>query len=100
MLGGEQAVEQTTSINANAGFSIEGIKIGGGAESASTESMTLSKSITYTIPAGRQAVYVAGTALRSETGNIQVNYGSRQHGHYIVSGIVVFWACGCCLLIA
>ena len=100
MLGGEQTLSQTTSVNANIGFSIEGIEIGGGAESSNTESTTVSKSITYTIPAGRQAVYVAGTALRSETGNIQVNYGSRQHGHYIVSGIIVFWACGCNLLIA
>ena len=45
---------------------------------------TTSKEIQYQIPPGRQAVYVAGVAQKSQTGNVQVNYGSRQYGHFIV----------------
>ncbi|KAI0668059.1 hypothetical protein C8Q78DRAFT_1081463 [Trametes maxima] len=82
-LGGETTVGQTTSVNANVGFEVGGLSIGGGASEEDSTSTTVSKKITYTIPPGRQAVYVAGTAQRSQTGNVQVNYGSRQFGHFI-----------------
>ena len=75
--------ELTTSVNV--GFSVDGLSIGGGASSTSGTSVTDSKTITYQIPPGRQAVYVAGIAYTSETGNVQVNYGSRVDGHFIVS---------------
>ncbi|KAI0328328.1 hypothetical protein GY45DRAFT_1338209 [Cubamyces sp. BRFM 1775] len=82
-LGGEQTVSQSTTLDANIGVDIEGLSIGGGASTTDETSTTVSKSITYTIPPGRQAVYVAGTNQLSETGNVQVNYGDRQFGHFI-----------------
>ncbi|KAI0663678.1 hypothetical protein C8Q70DRAFT_1042359 [Cubamyces menziesii] len=82
-LGGQQTVSQSTTLNANIGVDIEGISIGGGASTTDETSTTVTKSITYTIPPGRQAVYVAGTNQLSETGNVQVNYGDRQYGHFI-----------------
>ena len=78
-------MSQTTTVNAEFGISLEGISVGGGASSSETTSTTMSKSIEFSIPPGRQAVYVAGVAHKSETGNVQVNYGSRQKGHFIVS---------------
>lgn len=48
-------------------------------------SATESKSIEFSIPPKRQAVYVAGVAHTSQTGNVQVNYGSKVDGHFIVS---------------
>ncbi|KAI0744765.1 hypothetical protein C8Q76DRAFT_605781 [Earliella scabrosa] len=82
-LGGSETVSQTTTVNAEFGISLEGISVGGGASSSETTSTTMSKSIEFSIPPGRQAVYVAGVAHKSETGNVQVNYGSRQKGHFI-----------------
>lgn len=84
MLGGEQTVTETTTVDANIGVDLEGITIGGGAESSSSSSNTVSKTISYTVPPGRQAVYVAGTAQQSQTGNVQVNYADRQFDHFIV----------------
>ncbi|KAI0350780.1 hypothetical protein OH77DRAFT_1430593 [Trametes cingulata] len=82
-IGGEMTVSQTTEVNANIGIEIDELKIGGGASTSSETSTTVSNTTTYTINPGRQAVYVAGTAQKSETGNIQVNYGDRQYGHFI-----------------
>lgn len=64
---------------------VEGISVGGGISSTTSSSQTVSKSISFTVKPGRQAVYVAGTNFHSQTGNVQVNYGSRQFGHFIVS---------------
>ena len=72
-------------MNANFGISYEGISVGGGIENTQETSTTMSKEIEFSIPPGRQAVYVAGVAHRSQTGNVQVNYGSRQKGHFVVS---------------
>ena len=88
-LGGQQTVSQSTTLNANIGVDIEGISIGGGASTTDETSTTVTKSITYTIPPGRQAVYVAGTNQLSETGNVQVNYGDRQYGHFIVCRVLL-----------
>ncbi|KAI0643541.1 hypothetical protein C8Q79DRAFT_928648 [Trametes meyenii] len=82
-LGGETTISETTTVNAELGFNTGGLNIGGGASQQSGKSQTVSKTITYSIPPGRQAVYVAGTAQRSETGNVQVNYGSKQAGHFV-----------------
>ncbi|KAI0668041.1 hypothetical protein C8Q78DRAFT_268572 [Trametes maxima] len=82
-LGGSTEVSQTTSVSVDVGFEAEGLSIGGGASEEDSKSTTVSKTISYSIPPGRQAVYVAGTAQKSETGNVQVNYGSRQFGHFI-----------------
>ena len=90
-LGGQQTISQTTSFDAKLGLDVAGIEIGGGVKKDNSKSMTLSQSVEYQIPPGRQAVYVAGTAHRFETGRIQVNYGSPQYEHYIVSAIVVAW---------
>ena len=84
-LGGQTTVTQTTTVNADFGVSLEGISIGGGVSDSESTSATESKSIQFSIPPGRQAVYVAGVAHTSETGNVQVNYGSKQKGHFIVS---------------
>ncbi|KAI0752137.1 hypothetical protein C8Q74DRAFT_1211443 [Fomes fomentarius] len=82
-LGGTTTVTQTTTLNANLGIDIEGITIGGGAEASSSTSTEQSKEVTYSIPPGRQAVYVSGTNHKSETGILQVNYGDRQFDHFI-----------------
>ncbi|KAI0755495.1 hypothetical protein C8Q74DRAFT_309634 [Fomes fomentarius] len=82
-LGGEQTVSETTTINANFGIDFDGISIGGGVSETTETSTTMSKSIEFSIPPGRQAVYVAGVLHKSETGRVQVNYGSKQRGHYI-----------------
>ncbi|KAI0730932.1 hypothetical protein C8Q76DRAFT_716799 [Earliella scabrosa] len=82
-LGGSETVTQSTTVNANFGISYEGISVGGGIENTQETSTTMSKEIEFSIPPGRQAVYVAGVAHRSQTGNVQVNYGSRQKGHFV-----------------
>ncbi|EIW52228.1 uncharacterized protein TRAVEDRAFT_136133 [Trametes versicolor FP-101664 SS1] len=82
-LGGESTVGSETTVNANFGIDFEGISVGGGIESSTSTSQTVSKSISFTVKPGRQAVYVAGTNFHSQTGNVQVNYGSRQFGHFI-----------------
>lgn len=85
-LGGEQTISESTTVSANVGFEIpDGLSIGGGVESSSEQSTTVSKSVQFPVPPGKQAVYVVGTAQKSETGNIQVNYGDRQFDHFIVS---------------
>ena len=84
-LGGEQTVSQTTTLNADLGVDIDGIMIGGGASTSNTTSTTESKTVSYTVPPRRQAVFVSGMNHKSETGNLQVNYGDRQFGHFIVS---------------
>ncbi|KAG6904441.1 hypothetical protein DXG01_009902 [Tephrocybe rancida] len=82
-LGGSTSVSTTTSVDVNMGISFEGISIGGGMSSSTTKSTETSKSITYTVPPGRQAVLTAGIKFHSQTGNIQVNYGDRVNDHYI-----------------
>ncbi|RPD56199.1 hypothetical protein L226DRAFT_523692 [Lentinus tigrinus ALCF2SS1-7] len=82
-LGGETTVSQTTTVNADFGVSLEGISVGGGVSDSESTSTTESKTIEFSIPPGRQAVYVAGVAQTSETGNVQVNYGSKVDGHFI-----------------
>ncbi|KAI0693384.1 hypothetical protein C8T65DRAFT_720872 [Cerioporus squamosus] len=82
-IGGETTVTQTTTVNADLGIDLEGISVGGGVSDSESTSATESKSIQYSIPPLRQAVYVAGVAYTSETGNVQVNYGSTVDGHYI-----------------
>ncbi|KAI0824331.1 hypothetical protein BC628DRAFT_1322666 [Trametes gibbosa] len=81
-LGGEHTVSQTLSVNANFGVDIEGISIGGGVDSSSTESTTESKTVSYMIRPKRQAVFVAGTNHQSRTSQVQVNFPDRQHGHF------------------
>ncbi|TBU43154.1 hypothetical protein BD309DRAFT_991203 [Dichomitus squalens] len=82
-LGGSTTVEQTTEVNADLGVDLDGISIGGGVSTSSSTSSTESQTIQYNIPPGQQAVYVAGIEHTSQTGNIQVNYGDRQFGHFI-----------------
>ena len=78
-------MSQTTTIDANFGFAADGLSIGGGVSTSSSAATTESSSVQFSIPPGKQAVYVAGVAHTSETGNVQVNYGSRVDGHFIVS---------------
>ncbi|KAI0628305.1 hypothetical protein C8Q77DRAFT_1244792 [Trametes polyzona] len=82
-LGGEHTVSQTVSVDANFGVNIDGLSIGGGVSSSNEDSMTVSKKVSYMIRPNRQAVFVAGTAHQSRTSQIQVNFGSRQRGHFI-----------------
>ena len=84
-IGGEHTVSGTTTLNANVAFTVGPVQIGGGIVQSSTENTTVSRSIEYAIRPGKQAVYVAGVVHSNETGNIKVNYGDRQRGHYIVS---------------
>jgi len=82
-LGGSTSVSETTSVDVNMGISFEGISIGGGISSSTTKTSENTKSITYEVPPGRQAVLTAGFKFNSQTGNVQVNYGDRVNGHYI-----------------
>ncbi|KAG6817005.1 hypothetical protein H0H87_000901 [Tephrocybe sp. NHM501043] len=82
-LGGSTSVSETTTVDMNFGISFEGISIGGGTSTSNTKTSETSKSVTYTVPPGRQAIYTAGYNFHSQTGNIQVNYGDRVNGHYI-----------------
>ena len=84
-LGGSTTVTQTTTVNADLGVNVEGISIGGGVSTSSSAATTESSSVQFSIPPGKQAVYVAGVEHTSQTGNVQVNYGDRQFGHFIVS---------------
>ncbi|KAG6840557.1 hypothetical protein C0991_005831 [Blastosporella zonata] len=84
-LGGSTSVSTTTSVNMNFGISFEGISIGGGMSTSNTKTTETTKSITYTVPPGRQAILTAGFKFHSQTGNVQVNYGNRVNGHFIVS---------------
>ncbi|KAI0671411.1 hypothetical protein C8Q78DRAFT_1069099 [Trametes maxima] len=82
MLGGSHTVTQTTTVDASFGIELEGVTLGGGVSSSDEDSTTLSRSITFDVPPGRQAVYVAGTLFKSVSGNVQVNYPDRQEGHF------------------
>ena len=85
MSGGSKTKTQTTTVNADLGVNVEGISIGGGVSTSSSAATTESSSVQFSIPPGKQAVYVAGVEHTSQTGNVQVNYGDRQFGHFIVS---------------
>ncbi|KAI0824310.1 hypothetical protein BC628DRAFT_1410957 [Trametes gibbosa] len=82
-VGGETTVSSTTTVSADVGFEVEGLSIGGGVEESTEKSQTISKEISITIQPGRQAVFVAGQNFNSQTGNVQVNYGSPQFQHFI-----------------
>ncbi|KAK7682067.1 hypothetical protein QCA50_015031 [Cerrena zonata] len=82
-IGGSQTVTTGYSVDANIGINIEGIQIGGGASSSQSTSITTSRSTMYVVSPGRQVVQVAGILHKSQTGNVQVNYGDRVAGHYI-----------------
>lgn len=81
-LGGETSFSSSTSVNANLGFSFEGLTVGGGASTSDTSSKTTSNTISYAIPPGRQAVYTAGYNHKSNTGLVAIVFGSRIFGHY------------------
>ncbi|KAH9939341.1 uncharacterized protein BXZ73DRAFT_43854 [Epithele typhae] len=81
-LGGETSVSQTVTADANVGIDIEGISIGGGVSTENGSTQTQSKTVTYSIPPGRQAVYVTGIDQTSQSGNVQVNFADRQFDHF------------------
>ncbi|KAG5651081.1 hypothetical protein H0H81_009969 [Sphagnurus paluster] len=83
-LGGSTSFSSTTTVNANFGFSFEGLSIGGGASTSETKTESSTQSVKYSIPPGSQAVYTAGYNHKSQTGNVQVNFGKRVAEHYIV----------------
>ena len=80
-LGGEIESVETTSV---ASRSVSEVK-GGGMSSSHSDSVTTSQTTQYVVSPGRQVVQVAGIVYKNQTGNIQVNYGDRVFGHYIVS---------------
>lgn len=86
MVGGSTEVSETTTVDANIGIEVGGLSIGGGVSDSSTTSSTLSKMVSITIPPQRQAVFVAGQNFNSQNGRVQVNFGDRQFGHFIVRG--------------
>ena len=83
-IGGSTTVSTTNTIDANAGIDIEGIKIGGGVSNTKTLTTTMSNSTTFSVPPGRQVVQVVGVNHQSQTGQVQVNFGDRVDGHFIV----------------
>ncbi|KAG6853917.1 hypothetical protein C0991_012407 [Blastosporella zonata] len=82
-LGGSTSVTTTTTVDASVGISFEGLSIGGGVSTSNSNTKETTKSITYTVPPGRQAILTAGFKYHSQTGNVQINYGDRVNGHYI-----------------
>ncbi|KAG5719262.1 hypothetical protein E4T56_gene13379 [Termitomyces sp. T112] len=83
-LGGSTSVSTTTSVDTNIGITFgSGFSIGGGISSSTTKESQTTKQIQYDVPPGRQAILTAGYNFHSQTGNVQVNYGSRVNGHYI-----------------
>ncbi|EIW52226.1 uncharacterized protein TRAVEDRAFT_24508 [Trametes versicolor FP-101664 SS1] len=83
-VGGEAVVEQTTTINANAqsagsnastAFSFpQNISLSGGLAEGSVLKIAVKNSTKYLLPPGKQAVLVAVTAQRSQTGNIEAAF--------------------------
>ncbi|KAK7007837.1 hypothetical protein R3P38DRAFT_2726101 [Favolaschia claudopus] len=82
-IGGQTTTSTTTTASANVGISFEGINIGGGLSSADTKSSTQSNSTMITIAPGRQSVMTMGVLAHSQSGNVQVNFGSRVDDHFI-----------------
>ncbi|KAH9939359.1 uncharacterized protein BXZ73DRAFT_43722 [Epithele typhae] len=81
-LGGSTEVSQTVTASVDVGIDIEGISVGGGVSTESGTTQTQSKDVSYSIPPGRQAVYVTGIDQTSQTGNVQVNFADRQFDHF------------------
>lgn len=84
-LGGSTTVTRTTTVEVTFGIESEGLSIGGGISESLEKATTQSQLTLFSIPPGRQAVYVAGVNHKVQTGNVQVNYPDRQKGHYVVS---------------
>lgn len=80
-------MSETTTVDANVGFSIDGLSIGGGATDENTKSTTMSKQVSFSIPPKRQAVFVAGQNNKAQNGRVRVNFADRQFGHFIVRTI-------------
>ncbi|KAF8146381.1 hypothetical protein K438DRAFT_1910721 [Mycena galopus ATCC 62051] len=83
MLGGSTTADTSTTVNADLGIDIDGITLGGGASTTTDNSQTVSQSQTFDVPPGRQAILTAGFTFKSQTGNVQVNYGDQVNGHFI-----------------
>lgn len=85
-LGGSTSASETVENSITAGFSLEGEGLGINAGTTFTHSSTTtsetSHSVTYQVPAGRQAVFVAGYAMESVTANVEMTYSTRQAGHF------------------
>ncbi|KAG5650116.1 hypothetical protein H0H81_000624, partial [Sphagnurus paluster] len=86
-LGGETSFSSSVTVDANFGISFEGLSVGGGVSTTDTTTETTSQSISYAIPPGRQAVYTAGYNHKSQTGKVQLGFGKRVYGHYIVRSV-------------
>ena len=84
-IGGSETITTSFNLDADVGIDIGGIQIGGGISSSHSDSVTTSQTTQYVVSPGRQVVQVAGIVYKNQTGNIQVNYGDRVFGHYIVS---------------
>ncbi|KAK6969242.1 hypothetical protein R3P38DRAFT_3023846 [Favolaschia claudopus] len=82
-IGGQTTTSTTTTASANVGINFEGINIGGGLSSGDTKSSTQSNSTMITIAPGRQSVMTMGVLAHSQSGNVQVNFGSRVDDHFI-----------------
>lgn len=78
-------VEKSQTLDVNVGVEIGPINIGGGFSTTTDTTVTKSKSTTLTVSPGHQVIQVAGTVHKSQTGRVQVNYGSKVRGHFIVS---------------
>jgi len=89
MLGGSTTVDTSTTVNADIGVNIEGISLGGGVPTTTDNNQTVSQSQMFDVPAGRQAIMTIGVTFHSQTGNVQVNYGDRVNGHFIVNPLLL-----------
>ncbi|KAI0751790.1 hypothetical protein C8Q80DRAFT_1119445 [Daedaleopsis nitida] len=82
-LGGTTEVHQKITVSVELGFDIGAVKLGASVSTELGTSTTQSKTIMFAVLPGKQAVYLVGLNHKSRTGRVQVNYGSRQKGHYI-----------------
>jgi hypothetical protein len=88
-IGGETTVGTTTTASVDVGVDLEGFNIGGGLSTESSSSTTQSKSIMVSIPPGRQSVMTMSILSHSQSGNVQVNFGDRVDGHFIVCAVLL-----------
>ncbi|KAJ4476195.1 hypothetical protein J3R30DRAFT_3704731 [Lentinula aciculospora] len=82
-IGGSSTVSSSTNANVDLGIDFEGIKIGGGLSTSTATEQTTSNTTTITVEPGRQIVQTVGVLSHSQSGNVQVNYGSRVDDHFI-----------------
>lgn len=82
-LRGSASFFTSTKLNGSLGITYQNITFENGGSGSQSETEATSQEITYAVLPGRQAVYTIGYNHKSQTGNVQVNFGKRVADHYI-----------------